>query len=111
MAHDRGPAAAQIHGLKTIGITTNGILVGRKLPTLAECVDQINISLDTLDPMKFVLITRRNGWERVRAAIDLAIDAAIPQATCTATARARASLLKPTAIPRLCACMHRTQHC
>jgi hypothetical protein len=34
--------------------------------------------------MKFVLITRRNGWERVRAAIDLAIDAAIPQATCTA---------------------------
>ena len=109
MAHDHGPAAAQIHGLKTIGITTNGILVGRKLPTLAECVDQINISLDTLDPMKFVLITRRNGWERVRAAIDLAIDAAIPQATCTAAARA--SLLKPSAIPRLCACMHRTQHC
>ena len=96
--------------MKTIGITTNGILVGRKLPTLAECVDQINISLDTLDPMKFVLITRRNGWERVRAAIDLAIDAAIPQAT-NRHRCARTSLLKPTAIPRLCACMHRMQHC
>jgi hypothetical protein len=86
---------SQINGLKTIGITTNGILVARKLAAIGECVDQINISLDTLDPLKFVLITRRNGWERVRAAIDLAIDAGIPQA------RRRT---QPTPPPRHCPC-------
>ncbi|XP_067130506.1 molybdenum cofactor biosynthesis protein 1-like isoform X2 [Centruroides vittatus] len=34
----------------------------------------INISLDTLIPEKFELITRRKGWERVMKSIDAALD-------------------------------------
>lgn len=36
-------------------------------------LDVINISLDTLKPEKFEKITRRRGWHRVIAGIDLAI--------------------------------------
>ena len=51
-----------IDGLKTLGITTNGIALRRKLPQLKEAgVTHLNISLDTLIPQKFEFITRRNG--------------------------------------------------
>lgn len=36
-------------------------------------LDALNISLDTLKPQRFQEITRRKGWERVIAGIDLAI--------------------------------------
>ena len=55
-----------IPGLNTLAITTNGILLPRKMPLLHKAgVNLLNISLDTLDPNKFTLITRRNGWEKV----------------------------------------------
>ena len=51
-----------IDGLKTLGITTNGIALKRKLPQLKDAgVTHLNISLDTLIPQKFEFITRRNG--------------------------------------------------
>lgn len=37
-------------------------------------VDLLNISLDTLQPHKFEIITRRRGHQRVLDAIDAAID-------------------------------------
>lgn len=53
-------------GLKAIGLSTNGIVLAKKLPKLWEAgLDNINISLDTLIPAKFELITRRKGWDRV----------------------------------------------
>ena len=55
-------------------MTTNGIALRRKLPQLrAAGLDSLNISLDTLDPRKFELITRRRGFELVRESIDAAI--------------------------------------
>lgn len=36
-------------------------------------LDSLNISLDTLKPEKYEVITRRKGWHRVIAGIDLAI--------------------------------------
>ncbi|CAG8643457.1 13278_t:CDS:2 [Acaulospora morrowiae] len=49
-------------GLQTLAITSNGIALKRKLPRLAENgLSSLNISLDTLDPFKFELITRRKG--------------------------------------------------
>ncbi|XP_026680640.1 molybdenum cofactor biosynthesis protein 1 [Diaphorina citri] len=36
-------------------------------------LDSINISLDTLKPDKYEFITRRKGWSRVLAGIDLAV--------------------------------------
>jgi len=56
--------------LKTIGVTTNGIVLGRKLPALKQAgLDAVNISLDTLQPLKYEFVTRRRGFERVMSSI------------------------------------------
>ncbi|KAJ1985279.1 hypothetical protein H4R34_000099 [Dimargaris verticillata] len=65
---------AAIVGLQSISVTTNGIALKRKLPHLvANGLDGINLSLDTLDPFKFQLITRRKGMERVLECLDQAL--------------------------------------
>ncbi|KAF0506691.1 molybdenum cofactor biosynthesis prote [Gigaspora margarita] len=62
------------YGLQTIAITSNGIALKRKLPELVKNgLNLLNISLDTLDPLKFELITRRKGLERVIESIDQGI--------------------------------------
>lgn len=58
-------------------MTTNAIALKRKLPFLTEKMDTINISLDTLCPHKFQLITRRNGLETVLDAIKRSVAAGI----------------------------------
>jgi len=64
----------KIKGISTLAITTNGITLARKLPRLQKAgVNLLNISLDTLDPAKFVLITRRQGWEKVMESINIAV--------------------------------------
>ena len=63
-----------MEGLDTLAITTNGLLLPKKLPRLkAAGVNLLNISLDTLDPAKFERITRRQGFSLVLGAIDTAI--------------------------------------
>ncbi|XP_012280540.1 molybdenum cofactor biosynthesis protein 1-like [Orussus abietinus] len=60
--------------LKQLGMTTNGITLIRQLPALQRAgLDMLNISLDTLKKDRFEQFTRRKGWERVMASIDLAI--------------------------------------
>jgi uncharacterized radical SAM superfamily Fe-S cluster-containing enzyme len=55
-------------GLKVIAMTTNGIRLTRYLPQLvAAGLTHINISLDTLDPKLFEVMTRRNGHKQVRS--------------------------------------------
>ena len=64
-----------IDGLKKIGITTNGIVLARKLGALkAAGLNQLNISLDTLEEKKFQFITKRNGFSKVMKGIDAALD-------------------------------------
>ncbi|CAG8452216.1 8723_t:CDS:2 [Dentiscutata erythropus] len=59
------------YGLQTLAITSNGIALKRKLPELVKNgLNLLNISLDTLDPLKFELITR---FERVMETIDQGI--------------------------------------
>ncbi|CAG8654929.1 3709_t:CDS:2, partial [Paraglomus occultum] len=61
-------------GLQTIAMTSNGIALPKKLPQLVENgLNLLNISLDTLDPLKFELITRRKGLNQVIRTIDQAI--------------------------------------
>lgn len=49
-------------GLQSIAMTTNGIMLRSKIEKLRESgLDAINISLDTLDPFKFQIMTRRKG--------------------------------------------------
>lgn len=64
----------QLPNLEQVGITTNGLVLTRNLVGYQRAgLDALNISLDTLRPKKFEEITRRRGWERVIAGIDLAI--------------------------------------
>ncbi|UZO16748.1 uncharacterized protein OCT59_008126 [Rhizophagus irregularis] len=61
-------------GLQTIAMTSNGIALKRKLPKLVENgLNLLNISLDTLNPYKFELISRRKGLEKVLETIEQGI--------------------------------------
>ncbi|KAG6615576.1 Molybdenum cofactor biosynthesis protein A [Phytophthora cinnamomi] len=59
-----------IPGIESVGVTTNGITLQRKLLALQRAgADRLNISLDTLQPEKFAHITRRQGFTRVMNSI------------------------------------------
>jgi molybdenum cofactor biosynthesis enzyme MoaA len=54
-------------------MTSNGISLKRRLPALvAAGLTHLNISLDTLDPLKYELITRRRGFGAVMEALEVA---------------------------------------
>ncbi|KAK6760606.1 hypothetical protein RB195_021898 [Necator americanus] len=62
-----------IDGIVDIGLTSNGIVLAKKLRQLKEAgLTKVNISLDTLVDHKFTLMTRRNGFAKVMKSIDLA---------------------------------------
>ena len=55
-----------IDGIDEIALTTNGILLADQAEDLKNAgLSRLNISLDTVDPVKFEQIARRNGLERV----------------------------------------------
>jgi len=59
------------HGLKEICLTTNGISLHRKLDSMVEAgLTGVNLSLDTLDPFQFQIMTRRKGFAAVQKSID-----------------------------------------
>nr|XP_012633719.1 molybdenum cofactor biosynthesis protein 1 isoform X2 [Microcebus murinus] len=65
----------RLEGLRTIGVTTNGINLARLLPQLQKAgLSAINISLDTLVPAKFEFIVRRKGFYKVMEGIHKAIE-------------------------------------
>ncbi|KAK2762262.1 hypothetical protein FQN54_001272 [Arachnomyces sp. PD_36] len=58
-------------GLQELCLTTNGISLHRKLDTMAEAgLTGVNLSLDTLDPFQFQIMTRRKGFDAVMRSID-----------------------------------------
>jgi cyclic pyranopterin phosphate synthase len=60
-------------------MTSNGIALKRKLPQLVEGgLDTLNVSLDTLDPHLFEVMTRRRGFDKVTGAIDEAVRLGMP---------------------------------
>ena len=59
------------NGLKELALTTNGISLHRKLDEMVEAgLTGVNISLDTLDPFQFQLLTRRQGFDAVMKSIN-----------------------------------------
>ncbi len=63
---------ASTPGIRTVTMTTNGILLGKLAKPLKEAgLQRVNISLDTLDPDKFRRLTRwgtfEQVWEGIRA--------------------------------------------
>uniref|UniRef100_A0A915BPB2 GTP 3',8-cyclase n=2 Tax=Parascaris univalens TaxID=6257 RepID=A0A915BPB2_PARUN len=64
---------ASIPGIRQVGMTTNGIALRQKLEALASAgLNKLNISLDTLNEAKYMIITRRNGFNKVMRSIELA---------------------------------------
>ncbi|KAK3368124.1 hypothetical protein B0H63DRAFT_487744 [Podospora didyma] len=63
--------ALRPHGLRELCLTTNGLSLHRKLDTMVEAgLTGVNLSLDTLDPWQFQLMTRRAGFAAVQKTID-----------------------------------------
>ena len=74
-------------GVESVHLTTNGLLLADCLNELESAgLSGINISLDTLKPDRFKLITRRDGVENVLANIQKAIDSTIPSVKINAVA-------------------------
>ena len=58
-------------GLRELCLTTNGLSLHRKLDSMVEAgLTGINLSLDTLDPFQFQIMTRRKGFEAVMKSIE-----------------------------------------
>ena len=68
--------AAAVPGIRELCITTNGTLLpDLALPLREAGVRRVNISLDTLDPEKFLYITRCGRLEQALSGIRAALDA------------------------------------
>ncbi|KAL8971333.1 MAG: hypothetical protein Q9183_001101 [Haloplaca sp. 2 TL-2023] len=62
-------------GLKELCLTTNGLSLHRKLDAMAEAgLTGVNLSLDTLDPYQFQIMTRRKGFDAVVKSLDRILD-------------------------------------
>lgn len=74
-AEDVAAGIGRLPGLETLAMTTNGLLLPKKIDRLqAAGVGLLNISLDTLREDRFEEMTRRRGFPLVLRAIDAAID-------------------------------------
>ncbi len=68
-------ALGAMPGLQTLALTTNGLLLARKLDRLHRAgLTHLNLSLDTLRAERFTTLARRPGLGAVLAALDLALD-------------------------------------
>ena len=66
------------HALEELTLTTNGTQLARFAADLAACgVARVNVSLDTLDPVRYREITRFGRIEKVLAGLDAALAAAL----------------------------------
>jgi cyclic pyranopterin phosphate synthase len=67
----RGLAAKR--GIKDLALTTNGILLAEQAPALHQAgLHRLTVSLDTLQPDRFVALTRSPALRQVREGIDAA---------------------------------------
>jgi len=66
---------AQLPTRPEVLLTTNGLVLAEHLAELkAAGIKRINLSLDSLDAKTFTDITRRQGFEKVRSALDLILE-------------------------------------
>lgn len=65
-----------VKGIRELTLTTNGVLLEKMAGDLKKSgLDRINISLDTLDPVKYRRLTRIGRLDRVLRGIDAAVEA------------------------------------
>jgi len=64
-----------VEGINEIVMTSNGSLLGHQLVHLKKAgLNRVNISLDTLDPIKYKFITKGGQLEKVLESIDLLLE-------------------------------------
>ncbi|GIO14555.1 GTP 3',8-cyclase [Cohnella xylanilytica] len=67
-----------IRGIEEIALTTNGLLLAQQAKKLKEAgLKRVNISLDTLDPVRFRFIARRGHLEKVLEGVAAAAEAGL----------------------------------
>lgn len=65
-----------LEGVQELGITSNGVLLASRMQQVVDAgVTQLNLSLDTWRRDRFAEITRRDDFDAVRRALDLALQA------------------------------------
>ena len=63
-----------LDGIEKVTLTTNGVLLKDQIQSLFEAgIDDINISLDTLDASRFAQVTRRESLNQVLEGIEAAL--------------------------------------
>ena len=71
-------AAANLRPRPEISLTTNGVGLERRAVALAEAgLDRVNVSLDSVDPVRFAAITRRDRLADVLAGLAAAKEAGL----------------------------------
>lgn len=69
---------ASVPGVTDLSMTTNGLLLEEYAKPLAKAgLNRINVSLDTIDPVKFLEITRNKGLSRIFKGIEAAKQAGL----------------------------------
>jgi cyclic pyranopterin phosphate synthase len=69
---------AETPGVKTVAMTTNGLMLNQLAQPLAEAgLQRVNISIDTLNPEKFKTVTRWGDVQDVWAGIEAATQAGL----------------------------------
>jgi cyclic pyranopterin phosphate synthase len=69
-------ALTKIQGIQNVSMTTNGLLLGEKADALKRAgLRSVNVSLDTLMPDRFKVITGTDGFSQVQASLRTARDA------------------------------------
>ncbi|KAI1180377.1 molybdenum cofactor biosynthesis protein 1 B [Nemania sp. FL0916] len=67
--------ALRPQGLRELCLTTNGLALHRKLDGMVEAgLTGVNLSLDTLDPWQFQIMTRRKGFDAVMKSIEKVLE-------------------------------------
>ncbi len=67
--------ASSIKGIEKLSITTNGVLTHDHIPELiALGIRDINLSMDSMDPDKYRLITRRNEYHAAKKTFDALLE-------------------------------------
>jgi cyclic pyranopterin phosphate synthase len=69
---------AALPGVEDISLTTNGLLLAQQALRLKQAgLSRVNVSLDTMDPIRFKFIARRGELQRVWEGIEAASEAGL----------------------------------
>lgn len=72
-------ALKAVPGIETVALTTNGLRLGELAADLVKAgLDEVNVSLDTLDPETFRIITGSDGLDQVLESIRVCRRAGLP---------------------------------